>query len=38
MYIAGVGKRIDSWAGVVIYRAAKKAISYQAKFVKPKAT
>jgi hypothetical protein len=29
MYIAGVGKRRDSWAGVAIYRAAKKAISYQ---------
>jgi len=30
MYIAGVGKRRDSWAGVPIYRTAKKAISYQA--------
>jgi hypothetical protein len=29
MYIAGVGKRRDSWAGVAIYSAAKKAISYQ---------
>jgi len=29
MYIASVGKRGDSWAGVGIYRAAKKAISYQ---------
>jgi len=29
MYIAGVGKRRDSWAGAAIYRAAKKAISYQ---------
>ena len=24
MYVAGVGKRRDSWAGVAIYRAAKK--------------
>jgi len=31
MYIAGGGKRRDSWAGVAIYRAAKKAISYQVK-------
>jgi hypothetical protein len=30
MYIAGGGKRRDSWAGVAIYHAAKKAISYQA--------
>jgi hypothetical protein len=29
MHIAGVGKRRDSWAGVAICRAAKKAISYQ---------
>jgi hypothetical protein len=29
MYIASGGKRRDSWAGVAIYRAAKKAISYQ---------
>ena len=29
MYIASVGKRRDSWAGVAIYRAAKKPISYQ---------
>jgi hypothetical protein len=29
IYIASVGKRTDSWAGVAIYRAAKKAISYQ---------
>jgi hypothetical protein len=25
MYVAGMGKRRDSWAGVAIYRAAKKA-------------
>jgi hypothetical protein len=31
MYIAGVGKRRDSLAGVAIYRAAKKALSYQGK-------
>jgi glucose dehydrogenase len=30
MYIASGGKRRDSWAGVAIYRATKKAISYQA--------
>jgi hypothetical protein len=29
MYFAGVGKREDSWAGVAICYAAKKAISYQ---------
>jgi hypothetical protein len=29
MYITGVGKRRDSWAGVAIYRAAIKAISYK---------
>jgi hypothetical protein len=29
MHIASVGKRRDSWAGVAIYRAAKKAVSYQ---------
>jgi len=29
MYIIIVGKRMDSWAGVAILRAAKKTISYQ---------
>jgi hypothetical protein len=29
MHIASGGKRRDSWAGVAIYRAAKKTISYQ---------
>jgi len=28
-----VGKRGDSWAGVAIYHAAKKAISYQEDFM-----
>jgi ketosteroid isomerase-like protein len=28
-YLTSVVKRGDSWAGVAIYRAAKKAISYQ---------
>jgi hypothetical protein len=32
-FLTVVGKRRDSWAGKAIYRAAKKAISYQASSV-----
>jgi len=32
-FLTVVGKKKDSWAGMAIYRSAKKAISYQASSV-----
>jgi len=34
-FVANVGKRRDSWAGVAIYRAAKKTISDQVRILTP---